>query len=404
MKKLPTISAKDAAQLLLAAQGLRDDPERRATLLSVERLIRSMGFVQIDTINVVERAHHLILATRLDGYRQHMLHDLLEKRRALFEHWTHDASAIPVELFPHWRHRFARYLQRAKTSAWWRERLGRTPAKTIAHVRDRIEREGPLLSRDFEHDGAGHPISEKGWWGWKPHKVALEHLWRSGELAIARRIGFQKQYDLTHRVLERVHDIDPPDRSAHIDWACASALERLGLATPSELAAFWYAIDLSEARAWCRSAEGDGRIVRVLVESRDGTKPHESFALPDWQLRLRNAPASPRIRLLCPFDPVVRDRRRAARLFGFDYRFEAFVPEPQRKYGYYVMPIMEDDRFTGRLDPKFDRGTGTLEIRGLWWEQGVKLTRSRRAALDEALARLAAFIGADRVQLPPRRR
>lgn len=399
----PRIAIEDARRLFLGAEGLLDDPERPTTAGTVEKLVRSLGFVQIDSINYVERAHHLTLGARLDEYRPEMLHDLIENRRSLFEHWTHDASAIPCEWFPHWRPRFGRFLEQAQQRPWWRSRMGKEPLKTMAHVRERIEKEGPLRSRDFDHDWTLSPRPEKGWWGWKPQKMALECLWRMGELAIAGRENFQKVYDLTHRVLPKVHALPKPGHKEHVEWACSSALDRLGVATSSELAAFWGAIKAAEARAWCDRAERDGRIARVEMEpgkeTTSGTR-HQTFAPQDWKDRLSKLPAPPsRIRFMSPFDPVVRDRKRLSRLFGFDYNFEAFVPEGKRQYGYYVMPILEGERFVGRIDPKFDRSTGTLLIRNVWWEPGIRPTRKRRHSLEEGAERLAALIGAGQVEI-----
>jgi uncharacterized protein len=392
------IAAKDARRLLLGAQGLLDDPQRRANAKTLRDLIERMGFVQLDSINVVERAHHLTLASRLDEYSPKLLARLLERDRTLFEHWTHDASAIPVEWFPHWRHRFERHKQRVREINWWRERMAGDMDRVIEHVRTRIEQEGPLQSRDFEHDRNGEA---GGWWKWKPQKAALEYLWRTGELAIAKRVNFQKVYDLTERVLPAVHVLPTPDWDEHVDALCRGAMQRLGAATPTELADFWFAFKATDARGWCERAAAKGEIVPVMVEHEDGTPPHRAYALADWQDRLRNAPEPPdRVRLLSPFDPVVRDRKRLARLFGYEYRFEAFVPEAKRVYGYYVLPVMERDRMIGRVDPKFHRAEGWLEIRNVWWERGVRPTRTLMKRLEEAVNRLAASIGAAWWSLP----
>jgi len=374
MPAVQTIPAHAARTLLLDAQGLLASPRRRATTAALDGLITQLGFVQIDSINVVERAHHLTLGSRFDGYRPAMLHALLERERSLFEHWTHDASAIPVQFFPHWKVRFADYRKRMRSrNAWWRQRMGPTPAKTLKHVLNRIEREGPLQSKDFEHNRAGQP---NGWWGWKPQKAALEHLWRTGDLAIAGRVNFQKVYDLTERVFPDLHDRPAPHSQEYIDWACRSAMQRLVIATPAEIAAFWNALSLADARAWCKRTAEAGEIVPVKVEAAGEGRPAASYAMADWQDRLDAAPTPPkRMRLLSPFDPVIRDRKRLLRLFAFDYRFEAFVPAPKRVYGYYVMPLLEGDRIIGRVDPKFNRAPngkgkpgGELTIRRVYLE------------------------------------
>ena len=395
---LPTVPAATARRLLLGAQGLLDEPRRKATPDALYELIERMGFVQIDSINVVERAQHLTLAARLQGYRPALLERLLERQRRLFEHWTHDASAIPTPWYPYWKIRFERYRQRVLEHPWWRERVGPDPERVVDHVRERIAREGPLMTRDFE----GERVGESGWWGWKPQKAALEYLWRTGELAIAGRVNFHKVYDLAGRVLPAAHAAARPSDAEHLEWAGRSAIERLGTATPDEIAGFWRAASLQEARAWCQGAAARGEIVAVQVEAADGSRPRAAYAVADWEARAAALPpAPPRIRLLSPFDPILRDRRRTLRLFNFDYRFEAFVPGEHRQHGYYVLPILEGERLVGRLDPKLHREEGLLEVKGLWWEPRVKETKGRLAALESALDRLARRVGAERWSLTP---
>lgn len=391
---LPRVPAAAARRLLLAAQGLLDDPRGPVTADRLYNLVERLGFVQIDSINIVERAHHLTLGSRVQNYRPSLLDRLLERQRRLFEHWTHDASAIPTVWFPFWKVRFERYRRRVLERPWWRERLGPDPDRTVDHVRERIAREGPLMARDFE-DPRGED-AERTWWGWKPQKAALEYLWRTGELVIARRVSFHKVYDLTERVFPELHAAPPPSPHEHLDWAGATALERLGVATASEIAAFWAAISLEEARGWCERAVATGRAVAVEVEAVDGSRPRRAVAVPDWAERAAAAPPAPsRMRFLSPFDPILRDRDRALRLFGFDYRFEAFVPEAQRRHGYYVLPLLEGERLVGRADPKFLREEGVLEIRQVWWEPGVRESKGRRAAFEAAAERLARAVGAE---------
>ncbi len=391
----PLIPAAAARRLFLGAQGLLADPARKATPKTLARLIEQMGFVQLDSINYVERAHHLTLGSRLDDYRHEHFARLLETDRHLFEHWTHDASAIPTAWFAHWKPRFAHYETKLR-NRWWGPRMGEHPEKTLAHVRERIAREGPLRSQDFEHDRQGQAA---GWWDWKPQKAALEYLWFTGELLVTRREKFQKVYDLTERVLPDVAALAEPTEDKHIEWACRTAFERLVIATPKELADFWHAVSLAQARQWCERAVKSGELMAVMVESAYGEKPRASFALNDWQTRLRKLPDAPeRMRLLSPFDPIIRDRARAERLFNFDYRFEAFTPEPKRQHGYYVLPLLAGEQLVGRVDSKFQRARDTLEVRKVYWEPTIKATKARRIKLDEALARLANLIGAENVE------
>lgn len=394
---VPVVPAAAARRLLLGAQGLLDDPASfgRATPRRLASLISRMGFVQVDTINTVGRAHHLILAARIDGYQPELLARAIERHRFLFEHWTHDASIIPVAWYAHWHHRFERY----RASRWHLRQMGAEADRVLAAVLDRITSEGPLSSSDFEHEGGNGKTS---WWGWKPHKVALDYLWRTGALHVAARRNFEKVYDLTERVLPPAHAKLPvPEESEHVAWACRTALERLGTATAREVSQFWHAVPVTSAAAWLSAAAEAGEVMRVLIESADGSPPRPGYALPGLSRRIAGLPDAPGgVRILAPFDPVVRDRARAKRLFGFDFRFEGFVPAAKRVHGYYVMPVLEGDRFVARADPKFDRPSGTLKIRRLTWEPGVRVTRKRLAAFEEGAWKLAGWVGATRVELP----
>jgi len=367
-------------------------------------MVERLGYVQIDSINVIDRAHHLILAARLDDYDPAHLTHALERSRRLFEHWTHDACAIPTAWYPHWHHRFRRFEARHRTQAWWRERFGRDAAGVLRTVLARVRREGPLRARDFLPLDA--PRREQGgWWNWHPEKAALEILWRSGRLAIARRERFEKVYDLPERVHARAHALRASDAATHLDWACREALARLGVATEREIAAFFAAVTVTEVRAWAKEALRRGEIERVTVEPEGGGRPVACVAPAEWRDLTGNpraaatqsrakSPAASEIIPLAPFDPLVRDRARLLRLFGFDFRFEAFTPAAKRRYGYYCMPLLEGDRLVGRIDPKFDRENGVLEVRGPWWEPGVRPDRARLYRLESCLGRLSGRIGA----------
>lgn len=397
MPALPRLSAPDAARLFLGAQGLLEDPARKPTKAALQGALDTLGFLQVDTINVLARAHDLILRTRLEGYAPAQLQALVEQDRRLFEGFTHDASFIPLRWYAHWKPRFRRDRARMEAHAWWQHHFrGTDGAAVVRGVKARIAAEGPLMSKDFEH-----PEKRGPWWGWKPQKAALDFLWRSGELAVPRRLQFHKVYDLAERVYPDAHAAPEPDREAHVAWACAEAAPRLAVFTPKELADFFAAIEPAEAKAWCAAEAKAGRLVEVEVADATGAPPQRAYAVPDWEARLRTLPEPPGgLRLLAPFDPVIRDRARALRRFGFDYRFEAFVPEPKRLHGYYTLPILEGARFTGRLDAKLHRDEAHLEVRGLWWEPGVRPTKARMRDLDEALAALAAFAGAETFSVP----
>lgn len=393
-----TLSAIDARRVLLNLQGLATAP-KRSSAKAVGKLVHDLGYVQIDSINALERAHHLILATRLDGYRHEHFTHTLEESRVLFEHWTHDACAIPTTWYPHWKHRFARSAVRVKASAWWKSQFRGDPAPTIRRTLARIKRAGALCARDLDRP-ADH--RSQGWWEWHPEKAALEYLWRAGRIAVVRRERFEKVYDLAERVFPDAHASARSPTRAHLDWACREAIARIGVATPTEIARFFHAISLADARTWCAQAVQRGELIDVLVANANGESPLKCVALPNVKA-LAIAPDRSRIVPLCPFDPVLRERARVERLFGFDYRFEAFTPAAKRIYGYYVLPLLEGDQLIGRIDPKFDRASETMIVRGPWWMPGIKKDAARTRRLEVALDRLAAHIGAAKWTLTDRR-
>ena len=380
------ISAADARALVLALQGLSDPPGRRIDIDGLYELIERMGYVQLDSVNTVARAHHMILFSRNQTYRPKHLADLHEKDARLFENWTHDASLIPTRFFPYWRRKFEREAESlAERFTRWHDKDFRA---VVDGVIDRIRDEGPLMARHFEAD---QPKQSAGWWNWHDSKIALEYLWRTGRLSVARREGFQKVYDLSERVIPDPHFSAEQDHDAFVDWACRAALERLGVGTPGEISRFFDLITVAEAKTWCDTA-GPQDALPVLAHAEDGSKPRKAFARPDIETILADLPDIPgRVRVLSPFDPVIRDRNRLKRLFDYDYRIEIFVPAPQRQYGYYVFPLLEQDKLIGRIDMKADKSADALTVTGLWLEPGVKLGKGRETALEAELDRVRRF-------------
>ncbi len=378
------ISNRAARRLFLDRHGLcRPPPGER-----LAGLIERLGFVQVDSIATIERAHHMILASRRRSYRPRQLDHLLERRRALFEHWTHDASVIPMSFYPHWRLRFRRDAEmlRARWRSWRRAGF----EERFDDVLERIREHGPVMARDFE---GGRQRTEAGWWDWHPSKTALEFLWRTGSLAISRREGFQKVFDLAERVVPDAYRSMAPGEEETLDWACSGALDRLGFATPREIASFWDTASLAEARAWC-AAQDAGMLMEVEVEGARPGQIRRLFARPDIGEQAERAPEPPGgVRVLSPFDPLLRDRRRAEWLFGFRFRIEIFVPEAKREYGYYVFPLLEGDRLIGRIDMR--RKEGRLRVIALWPERGVRLGKGRMDRIGRELDRIARFAGCD---------
>ena len=352
-------------------------------------IIQHLGFVQLDSVNTLARAHDLILWSRQQSYRPPHLRRLADRDRALFEHWTHDAAILPMEHYPHWRLKFAR--DRAHLLDRWQSWRGAEFQARFREVLDHIADNGAVLSREL----GGDAPKGSGWWEWHPSKTAMEYLWRSGELAVCHRRGFQKAYDLAERVIPAAHRTGEFAERDTIDWACRFALDRLGFATSGEIAAFFDLVTPQEAKDWVAATD----LEPVEIEQADG-RIRRSVALPGALDNVRDIPEpTTRVRILSPFDPALRDRNRAERLFGFHYRIEIFVPEAQRKYGYYVFPVLEGDRLIGRIDARTDRDTDSLAVRAFWPEAGVRMGQGRVRRLEAELDRIATFAGVGKVTM-----
>jgi len=385
-----TLDNRTARRVFLDRSGLAGAPSGSGRGEDLLNTIHALGFVQVDSINTVERAHHMILHARRQSYRPAHLRPLLERDRSLFEHWTHDAAIIPTAFFDHWKLRFRRDADRLQSR--WKDWHGARFTDQFEPILQQIRNHGPVCSADV---GLDEPRSSGGWWEWHPSKAALEYLWRSGALTVTRRDAFRKVYDLTERVLPDHAAIPDPDPDHTIDWACSAALDRLGFGTSGEVAAFWGKVTPTEARDWCARALADGRLQEIDVAATDG-KLRRSFAWADFSAAdIADPPGM--IRILSPFDPMLRDRARAERLFGFCYRIEIFVPAPKRQYGYYVFPVLEADRLIGRIDMKTDKTADALVVAAFWPEAGVTLGKGRTARLQAALGRTARFAGVPRV-------
>lgn len=389
------LNNRAARALFMDRHALAEQPSGAAKGPDLLELIRRLGFVQLDSINTVARAHDMILFSRRPAYRAKNLKHVYERDRGLFEHWTHDAAVIPMEFYPHWHLRFQRDadLLKSRWKNWRRDGFEQQFETVLQHIRNH----GPVSSSDVGKDekkGSG------GWWDWHPSKTALEFLWRSGALTVIGRQGFQKRYDLTERVIETHLCLGNMqcDAEQTVDWLCHAALDRLGFATSGELAAFWDTVSSAEARNWCKTALTEGHVEEIEIECANG-QVRKLFARPGVAEQAAQIPPAPgRIRVLSPFDPMLRDRDRAQRLFGFHYRIEVFVPAPKRTYGYYVFPLLEGDRLIGRIDMKAHRDQSVLRVSALWPERTVRWSDARMRRLQAELDRVRRFAGLDDIE------
>lgn len=369
-------------RIALATQGLASAAPFGRGLGGARAAIERLGYVQIDTISVVERAHHHVLGSRVPGYRSEHLHRLL-RQGDIFEYWSHAAAYLPMRDY-----RFA--LPRMASFRQGNERWIRSRDRVLmSELLQRIRAEGPLRSRDVtdrDHNGGG-------WWNWKPAKGALEQLFMEGELMVIARDGFEKTYDLTERVLPAGTDTTRPTEREFAAYLVDSTLGAHGCA---EQTAFTYLRKGAALRAAVaevlseRTAQGD---LTRLTTADAGTwyVPTRLWALPP------PAPRRGKVRVLSPFDNTLIQRTRGQRLFGFDYVIECYLPEAKRQYGYFALPLLWGDIFIGRADAKAHRAERRLEIRHLHLEPAW--SPAALSALSAGLREFATFNGCDDITL-----
>ena len=332
----------------------------------------------------------MTLFARNQTYRPKHLEPLIERDQLLFENWTHDASFIPSAFYPFWKHKFER--EEARLKSKFTKWQGKGFSDHLASLLSRIEEQGSLMSRDLEHTK-----EKRDMWQWHDGKAALEYLWRTGKLATKARRNFQKVYDLPERCLSAQNWSTTVSKQEFIDWACRSALERLGFGTPSDIAHYWDLLSIAEVKEWLEKQD-DKTVCLIEVEGlQKSTK--ELFARADIQDITDNlAPLPNRVRALSPFDPVIRDRKRLEWLWGFDYRIEIYVPAAKRKWGYYIFPLLEKDQLIGRVDMKANRAEHSLDIAKVWLEPNVRPSQGRLQKIEAEFIRQSRLTGMKTVQ------
>lgn len=382
MRKRLSLTAVQARAIHLAAQGLADRPRAPATPGDVRAAVERMALLQMDTIHVVARSHHLVLFSRLGSYRQEWLDELLESR-ALFEVWAHEACIAPVE---DWG-----LLRRAlETRDHW----------AVNRARRQLEQHGPRMRELLERVRAGGPVKASdlrtgprgrtGWWGWTKEKAWLEAWLALGELMVARRDRFQRVYDVTSRVLPGAAARPLPGAAETGRALVERAVRALGVAQARWINDYFRTRPRLSAEQ-LRPLLEDGTLVEVAVRG---------WAAPGYvhrdHLELAERAAVGRVRpahstLLSPFDPVVWDRERARGMFGFDYRLECYVPARRRRYGYFVLPVLRRGAIVGRLDAKAHRAEGRFEVKTFHLEPGVRPSAALIADLARALRECASW-------------
>lgn len=358
------LSAGEARRIALAAQGFADPrPNGRVDARHIRRVLERVGVLQLDSVNVFCRSHYMPVFARLGPYPREALdrltaHTAGPVRRELFEYWAHEASLIPVELQPYLRWRMAR----ANDDAWGSMvRIARDFPQLVDDVFDLVARKGPIRAGDT---GIPRPDPRPGhMWNWHDGKVALEYLFWSGRITAARRVNFERHYDLPGRVLpaEIIAAPTPPVEQAQRELVRIAA-RSMGVATEPDLGDY-FRLPRGESKRRVAELVEAGELISVSV---DGWRA-PGYLWPEARRPRRIA----RRALLSPFDSLIWFRERTERLFGFRYRIEIYTPAPRRQYGYYVLPFLLGDSLVARVDLKSDRQAGVLRVQGAYAEPGV---------------------------------
>jgi len=388
------VSRKAARRLMIEKQLIGDFPSK----VSKKRIydtVETLGCLQIDTINVVERAHYLTLWSRLGQYDKGHLYELAYEDRRLFEHIAHAACYIPFEDYRYYLHSME--VRRAEMKDQMVKR-GRADPALLDEVRQRIADEGPLSSKDFE--GAKR---DSGWWNWKPARIAMEYLMRGGVLLVHHRENFQKYYDLAENVIPSGVDTSKPDDAERVRFFALRTLGALGLVKPRDLRMYFFNWSVKLGRtAKQLQAMMDELVTEGAVDqySLEGDK-NPFYCIPEDSGRLQELETGDfgfdDVRLMIYFDNLLWNRERVEELFGFKPKLEVFLPKAERVYGYYHLPVLYGDRFVARLEPKMDRAKGVMIVRGYWLEEDFKPTEDYEDKLHKNLENFAAFHGAEEI-------
>lgn len=394
--------------LFLERQHLARPRARRLAPARLVRFAEDVGGIQLDSINVLDRAHHLTLWSRFGPYDRAALDRLVYRRRLLFEYWAHAACLVPITHFRWWRRAMLDY--EIRHTGW--TFLLRKHDPTIERVLEAVRERGPLGNADFAADRASGAAS--GWWSWKPETVAMDYLWKKGALGVHSRVHFQRRLDLAERLFPAALAGEPPGADEFRRWHALLSLRAMGAASLADLRAYllFPKMEAGERRAVLDALRRSGEVVEVAVEGQRGPWLARAADVPALERAARRrTPASRGTTFLAPFDSLLWHRERVRALFGFDYRIEVYTPGHKRVHGYYSLPILHEGALVGRLDAKNHREARRLEVRHVhlepWLVEGRAPIEGLRppalapalAGIGDALRSLAEFLGAERITI-----
>jgi len=359
---------------------------RKAALNTVQHL----GYVQIDTISVIERAHHHVFWSRQPNYRPDFLNQLLAKDRSVFEQWAHAVAYMPMEDYRFYLPKME--ADRKPPTAKGQKERYEAAKPYFKRILKRIENEGALSSKDFEHD----KIATSNAWGpWKPSKYAIEILYSQGDLMISERRNFQRVFDLRERVLPHGLDTSMPTAEECAEHQIRRTIRAMGLAREAEISKHLQLVNRKTLQSVLRELVTTGELEAIKVRS---LQEEVYYTFPDLMEKLTKLRIPKKVRILSPFDNLVIQRERMKLLFGFEYTIECYVPAAKRKFGYFVCPILWGSEMVARIDMKADRKSRTLRVQSIHYEEHLKDRDRFDDALQKALLEFAEFNGCTSVQ------
>lgn len=377
---IPSISYADLRKLAIA----RQFPEN----CSLEELVRQLGCVQLDPISAVERSHWLVLWSRLGHFERVDFDNLLWEARTLFEYWAHAASIVSMHDYPvhQW---YMRYRQ--QNEARWREWVIANNLQGLTeYVLEELGTRGPLFSRDIDDHS---PRFDSRWWSGRQVPHILQHLWTRGDVMIVGRQGKQRLWGLSENFLPEWVVTEPAWTDEQVTrYAAQVAIRALGAATPRQINFHYTRSRYPDLKNVLSALVEEGILQQITVD--EALYYIHAEDLPLLGAIQRGEWQATRTTLLSPFDNLICDRQRTQQLFDFRYRIEIYVPADKREYGYYVLPILHQDRLIGRIDPKFERKSGTLHINAVYREADAPRNPQVIRAIRSAVESLAGFIGA----------
>ncbi|AMC35352.1 winged helix-turn-helix domain-containing protein [Janthinobacterium sp. B9-8] len=360
----------------LTRQGLQSEAIFGSGLAATLAAIEHLGYVQIDTISMIERAHHHVLWSRVPDYQPGFLNQLLENRQ-IFEYWFHAASYLPMRDY-----RFAQHRMAAVRDSTWAN-YHDIPAKLMNEILLRVRDEGPLRVRNLENNKG----KSGSWWDWGPGKRAIEKLFLQGDLMISQRIGMEKVYELPERMLPANLDIRQPDLADYAGYLLQSYLRAHSVVTFEQLTHLHTNPALKKTMRELLEAQ----IASHQIEEISSAVLPKAYA--ETSALTQALSAAPYVHLLSPFDNAIIHRKRLNQLFGYDYKLECYVPAAKRKYGYFCLPILFGDRFVGRIDCKAHRQEQRLQVISIHLESPINKPALFAEALMQKLKQFAFFNG-----------